>query len=214
MNVLSSHGLKVRLPNICKMSFFILVVLGLLSGQAFAFSCNSQLEMETDGTEFNEKDLVTIQVKLGAGKISGGQENTITIDAFHFGTDCANDDAFPLCTGQGNTISYVPDSTVTTCLDSKSKLIEFDVQGGQMLDFVPNNDTGPIFQKAGTFCLITFKLMIDEFVSPPGDSSFVFEAGGWQRSEGNCDNGFNSDGTASVAFTVNKTAISTGESSN
>ena len=53
--------------------------------------------------------------------------------------------------------------------------------------------------------------MIDEFMSPPGDSSFVFEAGGWRRSEGKCDNGFNSDGTASVAFIVKKVEPIAGE---
>lgn len=194
--------LEMKSLNIHKTYFQVLVLLALLPGQVLAFSCNSQLEMATDGTEFNEQDKVKITVKLGAGKISGGSEGVMTINAFHFGTDCAGDDVFPLCTGQGNTISYVPGSVETTCLDSESTLIEFDVQGGQILDFVPDNDTGPIYQKAGTACLITFEVMIAEFVSPPGDSSFVFEAGGWQRSEGKCDNGFNSDGTASVAFIV------------
>lgn len=205
MKKILSSVLKIRSLDICKSAMQILVPLAILPGQVLAFSCNSQLEIATDGTEFKEKDKVKITVKLGAGKISGGSESAISIDAFHFGTDCASDDVFPLCTGQGNTISYVPGSVETTCLDSKGKLIEFEVQEGQILDFIPNNNTGPVFQKAGTICLIDFEVMIDEFVSPPGDSSFVFEAGGWQRSEGKCDNGLNSDGTASVAFIVENT---------
>lgn len=202
MKVLLSTGLKTWFSVIRKTSIPGLALITLLPAQVLAFSCNSQLEIATDATEFSEKDRVKITVRLGAGKISGGSESALTIDAFHFGTDCSGNDVFPSCTGQGNTISYVPGSVESTCLDSEGKQIEFDVQGGLILDFVPGSDSGPVHQRAGTTCLISFEVMIDEFVSPPGDSSIVFQAGGWQRSEGKCDNGFNSDGTASVGFMV------------
>jgi hypothetical protein len=207
MNGMLSIGQKVRFPKHCKTLFIILALLGMLPGQAFASSCNSVLNMATIGAPFYEGDTVEILMEVGAGKITGGAENKISIDAVHFGPDCGGGQPIDSCSDQGNTIKYIPDSILSNCMDSNGRMIEFDVSGTTVLDFIPAQGYGPIVQPANSVCYITFDLKIVNFVSPPGHPFIVFEPGGWPNSEGTCDNLLKSAGTASVAFVVNEPAI-------
>jgi hypothetical protein len=219
VNVLLSSGSKVRFPLIGKIFILMFLLLGALPGQVLAqLSCVKFLELSEIGAPFYEGDTVTIEVGVGADNITGGAENTITIDAFHFGPDCAEGE-FDTCTSQGNTITYVPGSVTSDCYDgSNPDPIVFDVALRApeltILDFTPAATWGSIKEAANSSCLITFDLLIDNFVSPPGNSYIVFEAGGWAFDEARCDNTINTAGSAAVAFVVNEPAIDIEKSTN
>jgi len=214
MNVLLS-GSKVRFPLIRKIFILMFLLLGALPGQVFAqFFCNPHLEIATvEFPSYYEGDTVTIAVEIGAGTIFDGEANTLTIEAFHFGTDCAAGE-FTSCTSQGNTITYVPGSVTTTCENPAGTPIVFaDPAPGLILDFVPDN---PIVQGSSSFCTIDFQLTIDNFVGspPPRDPAIVFEAGGWSSDEGYCANELTASGTSTGGFIVNKSEILIEKSTN
>ena len=59
-------------------------------------------------------DQLTVQLDLGAGAITGGANNQLTVNDVRFDLDCS--DAFPApgCTDQGDIMEYLGDGTITS----------------------------------------------------------------------------------------------------
>lgn len=216
MNVLLSSASRVRFRLIRKLFVLLFILLGMLPGQVFAqFACNAFLEIGTTGSLlYDEGDTVTMAVEVGAGVVNDGGENTLTIEQFHFGTDCAIDEDYLACNTQGNTITYVPGSIVTDCENPAGSLINIpDPTSGLVLTFIPDN---PIVQASEETCMIEFDLSIDAFAGspPPRDAAIVWLPIGWSSDEAYCANEFTAAGENGAGFVVDKSEIVIEKSTN
>ena len=59
-------------------------------------------------------DTLTVQLDLGAGPITGGPQNQLTVRDVRFDLDCSDQFPVPGCTDQGDIMEYLGDASITT----------------------------------------------------------------------------------------------------
>ncbi len=182
---------------------FVVVLLvagpGVLSAQVE--QCDAEVNAEAlGGPIFLVNEPIRISANIGAGDVTGGDENYLDISTFGFLLDCSGDDTYPSCTAQGNTVIYANDIT-TDCKDSAGDDVVFDaVVNGDRVDFTANSGL-PVRNFANTTCNVQFDVVVTALADDnPGDT--IVQILGWLSQDGVCDNGLNASGSSSVSFDI------------
>jgi hypothetical protein len=147
-------------------------------------------------------DVYRAEVALGAGTITGGANNELTMDQFRFELDCANF-AVVGCPDEGDIIRYVGDGTITStnCLDAGNNAVTWTTNGvdspvgPNQVIFTPNN---PVVLPASTLpangCRVEFDIRVQTTPGVDASPTIVQEAAGYDPNvpDATCDNGLSS----------------------
>lgn len=112
-----SAGGKRQLP-MRSWGWMLLAALLLLAGRAHATEeCNGFIDISYPGSPVinNIGDVLTIEIHLGAGTITGGPLNVLNVTSFGFDLSCVDPPGpFPDCVSEGPVMSYNGDASITT----------------------------------------------------------------------------------------------------
>ena len=148
-------------------------------------------------------DIYRFEVGLGAGSITGGALNQLTINRFRFHLDCSNF-AFIGCTDEGDIIRYVADATITSsnCLDAgalpvtwSSNGVDSPVGPNQVI-FTPSSPVViPASTQPANGCKVAFDIRVQTAPGLDASPTIVQEAAGYNPTgppfDAVCDNGVN-----------------------
>jgi hypothetical protein len=179
---------------------------------AYAQDCNGALNITVPPAPpfLNVGDSTTVKINLGAGSITGGAANQITIHRVRYELDCNHLFALGVpCTDQGDVMSYGGDATITSggALAACQGLTWTSSPGSTANEvvFTPSN---PIVLNANTSsdpvlnnCFLSFGVKLDNLEDTSGGNSddtatkvevvagfsTVIPPGG--TADGTCDNG-------------------------
>lgn len=163
----------------------VLVVLSafMLSGQAHAATCNSELDLRLSGPGVPGDpiflgDDVRATMRIRAVDIQQG--NYVDVPNFGFAADCQKNEGligltYDNCKGQGNGINYLGDIVVgANCVSADGSPITFDLTQSTFIDFFPDNP--PIRIQENESCTISWEFEVDSLNDPDGQPPAPQEA--------------------------------------
>ncbi len=191
-----------------------------LPAQVFAqANCAADLSVDFNGDgPFYVGDPVPIRLELSAGFSQGA--TYVDISHFQYLLDCSEDDTYPACTPQGNTVVFDSNSVQTTCTDAEGNTpatVVTMVNGLVTVDFMvelPQGDpnagdptairipTPANFGDPVNSCEVTFDVSV-EALAADNQLREIVEVTGWGGTDAVCDNEAASTGVAdSLQFTL------------
>jgi hypothetical protein len=191
MNVPLSIFSKFRIPQISVIGILLILMLGIMPGQAFAqgsFSCNSTFHANigVPGDPIFIGAPIPISVDIGAGDIDGGL--FLDVDLLTFGPDCDQFQGINTCTSPGNDVTFNND-IVTDCTGAGGAPVTFGTAAlpfPEVYQFTPNipiRNYDPRTATAGqpTSCNLSFSVTVNSLT---GGVDRVREAFGWNLPNG------------------------------
>ncbi|MEE4218957.1 MAG: IPTL-CTERM sorting domain-containing protein [Xanthomonadales bacterium] len=182
-----------------------------MSAQIEPLECEAVIAGPPDlgGQLFFVGDPIDITLTLGAGDVSGGEDNYLDIFEFTYVLDCIGTGALG-CDWAGNDVTIVQGSASTTCTadgNPQSPPVTFTpvvqnyppTSGGLSPAIVVTPNEGQIRNFANTTCEIDFQIVVNE-VAGGNPEKIINEFAGWTNVDAQCDNGENASAGAPLQF--------------
>lgn len=190
----------------------------ILPAQVFAQpadNCAADLSVDFNGDgPFYVGDQIPIRLDLSAAFSQGA--TYVDISHFQYLLDCSEDDTYPACTPQGNTVVLDENSVETTCTDAEGNTPAAVVtmyDGLVTVDFTVDEQPGPgktsvqiptppNFGDPVNSCDVTFNVSV-EALAPDNQNREIVELSGWGGTDAICDNEASATGVAdSLQFAI------------